>query len=188
VLTEAELVQQWTPQIRALAQRHSGLGVEYDDLIQEGMVGLLQALRSFDPSKPMGLQSWICLIAGHEMHVAVRRARRRSHLPSMIPLGGANDSLADESGHTADEGDIWEVLYRVRDEMTVRDGPIFFSWLGANRRGPMSPQAVAARYHCHRRHVLVVIARGLRICRDLLGVDCDLTAVRIGRTTLSIAG
>lgn len=44
------LAEQHTPLVRAIVRRFSGRGVEYDDLFQLGMIGLLKAIDGFDSS------------------------------------------------------------------------------------------------------------------------------------------
>jgi DNA-directed RNA polymerase sigma subunit (sigma70/sigma32) len=37
--------------IRAVAERYGGLGVPYEDLVQEGSLGLLDAIERYDPGR-----------------------------------------------------------------------------------------------------------------------------------------
>ncbi len=49
-MTEATLVERHTPLVWSVARRFFGRGVEPDDLFQLGCIGLLKALRGFDPA------------------------------------------------------------------------------------------------------------------------------------------
>ncbi len=56
-------------------------GGDYDDLYQEGMLGLLSAVRSYDPGRNDSFQAYAALCIRRRVIDAVRRdATRRSHL------------------------------------------------------------------------------------------------------------
>jgi RNA polymerase sigma factor (sigma-70 family) len=46
-----ELIQRLLPLVHATARRYRTEGLEHDDLLQEGVVGLLRALQRFDPGR-----------------------------------------------------------------------------------------------------------------------------------------
>jgi RNA polymerase sigma factor (sigma-70 family) len=46
-----ELIQRLLPLVHATARRYRTEGLEHDDLLQEGVVGLLRALQRFDPER-----------------------------------------------------------------------------------------------------------------------------------------
>ncbi len=184
--TVAELIEQNTRLVYHLVPRYSGRGVDDEDLIQEGMYGLTEAVLSYDPSRG-SLYTWACLHAGHRMYDAVRSEIREQRSARLQDV----DSLADASNDEVDLGDFWRAMQIIRARLTVRKSPIFFAWLGLsrcgtllNRRGPLTVSALMRRYHLPRRTVLSVIARGLTICRDCLGIDCDLSTVRTRRTRI----
>ena len=65
----------------ALARRHQGLGVPLEDLIQEGNLGLLKALKKFDPD--MGTK--FPTFAAYRIVQRMRRAVPRTAAPISIP-------------------------------------------------------------------------------------------------------
>ena len=65
----------------ALARRHQGLGVPLEDLIQEGNLGLLKALKKFDPDRGTKFATF----ASNRIVQEMRRAVPRTAAPISIP-------------------------------------------------------------------------------------------------------
>ncbi|OJW11236.1 MAG: hypothetical protein BGO49_11260 [Planctomycetales bacterium 71-10] len=55
---EAELVRKHLDWVRCIAGRFRGLGVDYEDLVQCGSIGLLFAVRRYDPDRGARLTSY----------------------------------------------------------------------------------------------------------------------------------
>ena len=66
----------------ALARRHQGLGVPLEDLIQEGNLGLLKALKKFDPDLGAKFPTY----ASNRIVQEMRRALPRTATPIPIPV------------------------------------------------------------------------------------------------------
>ena len=73
--------------VHSAAQAYRGRGVPYDDLVQEGTIGLMQAIQRFDPARGVKFSTyaawWIrgALIEALGQAPAIRlpdKARRRS--------------------------------------------------------------------------------------------------------------
>ncbi len=180
--TEDELVQQHTPLVVHCARCFRGQGIEHADLVQHGLIGLLAAIRSYDPSQGTKLSTWIARLARQRMQDAIGRRRQQTALLEEADL--VVDTLRDE----ATDGDLWDALAVVRRRMTELQADVFFAWLGIGFPEPICIGDIAKRYHVSRQKVCQIIAYGLELCRDCLGIDCDLRSVRIARTTRCIAG
>lgn len=62
---EEELLRENEGLVRSIAQRFLGRGAEYEDLCQLGMIGMLRAIRSFDPDRGCAFSTYATpLIAG----------------------------------------------------------------------------------------------------------------------------
>lgn len=55
---EARLVESHVPLVKSFARRYARFGVPQADLVQEGLIGLLQAVRKFDPSRDVRLGTY----------------------------------------------------------------------------------------------------------------------------------
>ena len=82
--------------MRELITRHSRLvricarplflaGGDNEDLVQEGMIGLLDAVRSFDPERGASFEAYATLCIRRRLISAVRAASAQKHAPSTIP-------------------------------------------------------------------------------------------------------
>lgn len=182
--TEDELVQLYKPVVLSCARRYSGRGVEHADLVQEGLLGLVQAIRTHDSAKPASLSTWIVFCAANRMR-GVIRTRRRQQRTTLLE---ETEWIVDSSSDAAADADLWDALAVVRRRMTVLQIHVFFAWLGIGHSKPLTISTIVKRHHVARQKVMQIIAYGLQLCRDHLGIDCNLQSVRIARACHSIAG
>ena len=57
------------------------LGGETEDLIQEGMIGLIKAVRDYDESEGATFHTFANLCVSRQMYTAIERAGRKKHIP-----------------------------------------------------------------------------------------------------------
>ena len=97
--TEAEelLIQRYKGLALAKSRSYYLAGGDRDDLIQEGMIGLFQAIRDFDGSEGTSFATFANLCVSRQMISAIRAANRKKH--SIL-----NDSLSLESGGDDERG------------------------------------------------------------------------------------
>lgn len=67
--------------VRRKARAMYLLGGENEDLIQEGMIGLIKAVRDFDLSQGASFQSFAELCVSRQMYSAIEASRRKKHMP-----------------------------------------------------------------------------------------------------------
>ncbi len=77
----AAVLSRQMPQIRGLAAKAVGPGLDYDDAVQEGLIGLLCALRTFDREKSAAFSTYANACVQNAITSAVRRAQRKKHAP-----------------------------------------------------------------------------------------------------------
>ena len=78
---EEELVRRYGQLVRACARPLFLAGGDSEDLIQEGMMGLLTAIRSYDPQKAASFRTYAEICIRSKLVTAVRAAQRDKHLP-----------------------------------------------------------------------------------------------------------
>lgn len=78
---EEELVRRYGCLVRACARPLFLAGGDSEDLIQEGMLGLLTAIRGFDPSKSASFRTYAEICIRSKLATAIRAAQRDKHLP-----------------------------------------------------------------------------------------------------------
>ena len=59
--------------------KNRNIGVDYDDLYQEGMYGVISALNDYDSSSTM-FYTYACLCAKREMERLIKTCRRKKHV------------------------------------------------------------------------------------------------------------
>ena len=93
---EEALLQRYARSVRMCARPFVLAGGDSEDLIQEGMMGLLSAIRSFDASESVPFKSYAELCIRNRIRSAVKSASRRKHLPlnNGVPL---DDLLSEDS-------------------------------------------------------------------------------------------
>ena len=87
---EETLVQRYSKLVKACARPYFLVGGNSEDLIQEGMLGLLSAIRSYDAKKESSFPAYAELCVRRRLFSAIKSANRKKHTP-------LNDSVSLES-------------------------------------------------------------------------------------------
>jgi RNA polymerase sporulation-specific sigma factor len=80
-LAEEELVKRYGRLVRACARPLFLAGGDSEDLIQEGMLGLLTAIRGYDAGKSASFRTYAEICIRSRLVTAIRAAQRDKHLP-----------------------------------------------------------------------------------------------------------
>ena len=101
VLAEEALAEQYAWLVRACARPYYLSGGDSEDLIQEGMLGLLYAIRAYDPGRGVSFRTYAETCVRNRIRAAVRAADRQKHSPlnDGIPL---DDELLSDEAHSPD--------------------------------------------------------------------------------------
>ncbi|MCD7845941.1 MAG: sigma-70 family RNA polymerase sigma factor [Oscillospiraceae bacterium] len=93
---EEALAERYVRLVRACARPYFLIGGDGEDLIQEGMLGLLSAIRGYDPQKGSAFRAYAQSCIQNRIKSAVRSAGRMKHAPlnDGLPLDVV---LSDES-------------------------------------------------------------------------------------------
>ena len=75
------LMVKYKSMVRKKARAMYLLGGENEDLIQEGMIGLLKAVRDFDVTQKTSFSSIAELCVSRQMYSAIEASNRKKHLP-----------------------------------------------------------------------------------------------------------
>lgn len=90
------IMVKYKPMVRKKARAMYLLGGENEDLIQEGMIGLIKAVRDFDELQGASFASFAELCVSRQMYSAIEASKRKKHMPlnsyvSLYEEGGEND-------------------------------------------------------------------------------------------------
>ena len=80
-LAEEFLYGKYRKIIRGKARSYFLVGAEYDDLIQEGMIGLYNAVREFSPTRNASFHAYADLCITRQILTAIKNATRKKHSP-----------------------------------------------------------------------------------------------------------
>lgn len=85
--------------INARARTYFLRGADKEDVIQECMIGLVKAIRDYNPDKQSGFKAFAELCITRQIITAIKTATRQKHLPlnSYVSLYNTMDSTDEES-------------------------------------------------------------------------------------------
>ena len=93
---EEALAERYARLVRACARPYFLNGGDSEDLIQEGMLGLLSAIREFDADKGASFKTYAEICIRNRIQSAIRSAARKKHAPLNDGVS-LDDILSDES-------------------------------------------------------------------------------------------
>ena len=107
------LIERYTNIVNMKANKFFMIGSEREDIIQEGMIGLYKAIKSFNLNKQNSFKTFANLCIERQLITAVKNSNRQKHIPlnSSVSL---NASAYDENDDTT----VIEVL-----ETNIVDDP-----------------------------------------------------------------
>ena len=94
------LMVKYKSMVRKKARAMYLLGGENEDLIQEGMIGLIKAVRDFDVTQKTSFSSFAELCVSRQMYSAIEASNRKKHLPLNSYVSLYEDSAELGEGRT----------------------------------------------------------------------------------------
>ncbi len=119
------VVTEYAPMARRLARRYRDRGVETDDLEQVARLGLVKAVRRFDPTRRSFAAYAVPTVLGElrrhfrDKAWAVRPTRSTQELQSAVTA--ARDALRTEEQHTPTDDEVAERLHVSRADVREAD-------------------------------------------------------------------
>lgn len=170
--------------VRRLARHYGWPGATPDDLEQEAWIGLIRAVRTFDPARGADFARFAEYAIRRQLQTACKQAFRQKHLPFLTalrleqPLGSAPDAgrtLGDRvpapatgQPEAALEPDPLEqaLTAALRAPLTATERQIFWAWAAG-----LPYAAIAQRLGRPRKAVDNALQRALRKIRAAAGAD-----------------
>jgi RNA polymerase sporulation-specific sigma factor len=100
-----QLIRRYTSFVRLKASSYFLAGGDSDDLIQEGLVGLYQAVRDFRPDKEPSFRSFAELCVTRQIITAIKTATRLKHAPLNTYVSFSHTPAGQESESECSLGD-----------------------------------------------------------------------------------
>lgn len=90
----AGLIAKQMPAIRSIAARFRCPGLDFEDAVQEGLIGLFRAIETFDAQKAASFFTYAGTCVQNEIISAARAAGRKKHAPLNTSVPFADDQSA----------------------------------------------------------------------------------------------
>jgi len=104
-LAEEQLLRKFMPFVKARAKLYFITGADDEDTVQEGMIGLVKAIASFDSTKEASFKTFAELCVNRQILSAIKTANRKKHSVLNESL-----SLSSPIGDGAVLGDAIDVV------------------------------------------------------------------------------
>jgi len=98
---EEALVSEYAKLVRACARPYFLAGGDSEDLIQEGMLGLLSAIRTFDPDKGAKFSTYAEFCVRRRIYSAIKSASGNKHTPLNSYISLESPQLDETAAHNA---------------------------------------------------------------------------------------
>lgn len=119
----AQLITRFLPLIKNRAARYSFVGLEQDDFVQEGLIGLFTAVKNYDAGRSASFRTYANLCIYSRMISCLNDLLSKKHLPlnDYLPIDSLNTSHQEILSQG--ESDPLEMYLR-REEAQIRQEKI----------------------------------------------------------------
>lgn len=94
------LLDKYTEIVNMKSGKYFIVGAEKEDIMQEGLIGLFKAIKSFDPEKQSSFKTFANLCVERQLQTAIKSSMRQKHMPLNSYLS-FNISAYDENDDTS---------------------------------------------------------------------------------------
>lgn len=125
------LMEKYSGLVRKESRRFFLAGGDEEDLIQEGMIGLFKAVRSYQEERDAAFSTFATLCIRRQLYTTVTASNRKKHIPlnNYISIFGEHDTneeiqLDEALGNAPDTSNPEEMLLRkekIKDYYTAMD-------------------------------------------------------------------
>lgn len=91
------LIKNYRQLVDLVANRYNDSPMEREDLIQEGMIGLLAAIKSYDSTKGASFKTYAVICISNAMQSALRKYRRLKDIPVQNVVEYQEDEIPADS-------------------------------------------------------------------------------------------
>ena len=89
------IMEKYKPLVRKKTNAMYLIGVDTEDLIQEGMIGLFKAVRDFNPEKEVSFFSFAEMCISRQLYSALEASNRKKHIPLNTYISFSNQDETD---------------------------------------------------------------------------------------------
>lgn len=94
------LIERYNDVVNMKANKFYMVGAEREDMVQEGMIGLYKAIKSFDTQKQNSFKTFANMCIERQLITAIKSSNRQKHIPlnSYLSLNGSAYDNEEENG------------------------------------------------------------------------------------------
>ena len=122
-----ELVIRYLGKIRFIARKYSAQGYEQNDFVQEGLLALLSACKTFDTKGGSTFGSYVSLLVERRFISIIRGSQSKKKVPdsALVRIDGLSEELTDfvrsPEEQLMDKEQLRQVLSRLRALLSARE-------------------------------------------------------------------
>ena len=162
----AALLERYISVIRKKAYEYSFCGIDVEDLTQEGTIGLINAMKAYNPSSGVDFFPFACICIDRSIISAVRKSLRKKQIPSdmLVSLDEYNSKHDDSPERMIIERESYERLMKsVRGKLSEFEFNVLSHYLCGE-----SYRKIAEKLICDTKKIdnaMVRIRRKLKRCQ-----------------------
>ncbi len=142
---EGILVSRYLRLVQKLAYQYRGI-LDFEDLVQEGCIGLLNAIGGFDPAKDTQFRSYAYICIRNRIFTAMKRASDGAEVLSLED--GILDAAPDPEQRFLSQEQLHGVLNDLERVLSPLEKQVFFAYLGG-----LDYQTIADTLHISQKSV-----------------------------------
>ncbi len=125
---EEFLIRKYKDVVRSKAHFYFMVGADSEDIVQEGMIGIFKAIRSYNNSKQASFHTFAEICINRQIITAIKRATRLKHSPLNTsvslskPLSETEPDTTLEETLSSNSNTDPEALFLLKEEMDYIEG------------------------------------------------------------------
>ena len=142
---EEILIEKYKGLVRAKAKAYFIAGAEAEDVVQEGMIGLMKAVRSFDADREASFKTYAGTCINNQILKAIRKAEREKNQPLNDAI--SLDNHLGEKDENLTIGDILKasMFDEPEEKVIYEDTLLRLKGLSRNIFSPLEAQVLRAK-------------------------------------------
>lgn len=127
-IAEEYLIRKFKNVVRSKAHLYFMVGADSEDIVQEGMIGIFKAIRSYNKTKQASFHTFAEICINRQIITAIKRATRLKHSPlnSSVslskPLSDTEPDTTLEETLSASSNTDPEALFLLKEDMGYIEG------------------------------------------------------------------
>lgn len=125
---EEYIIRKYKDVVRSKAHLYFMVGADSEDIVQEGMIGIFKAIRSYNETKQASFRTFAEICINRQIITAIKRATRLKHSPLNLSVS-LNKPIEDNDNVktlaetlSSDSDSDPEALYLLKEELDYIEG------------------------------------------------------------------